>query len=69
MVAQLGGKELSFNNLLDLDSARLLLGEFQVPACVIVKHNNPCGVAVGSDLARRLPARVRRAIRCRPSAG
>jgi phosphoribosylaminoimidazolecarboxamide formyltransferase / IMP cyclohydrolase len=48
MVAQLGGKELSFNNLLDLDSARLLLGEFLVPACVIVKHNNPCGVAIGS---------------------
>jgi phosphoribosylaminoimidazolecarboxamide formyltransferase/IMP cyclohydrolase len=48
MVAQLGGKELSFNNLLDLDAARLLLGEFQVPACVIVKHNNPCGAAIGS---------------------
>src|SRR5436305_1769628 len=48
MVAQLGGKELSFNNLLDLDSARSLLAEFQIPACVIVKHNNPCGVAVGS---------------------
>ncbi len=48
MVAQLGGKPLSFNNLLDLDAARLLLGEFQIPACVIVKHNNPCGVAVGA---------------------
>jgi phosphoribosylaminoimidazolecarboxamide formyltransferase/IMP cyclohydrolase len=48
MVAQLGGKPLSFNNLLDLDAARLLLSEFQIPACVIVKHNNPCGVAVGS---------------------
>ena len=47
MVAQLGGKALSFNNLLDLDAARLLLAEFQIPACVIVKHNNPCGVAVG----------------------
>jgi phosphoribosylaminoimidazolecarboxamide formyltransferase/IMP cyclohydrolase len=50
MVSQLGGKELSFNNLLDLDSGRLLLGEFQIPACVIIKHNNPCGVAVGSDV-------------------
>jgi phosphoribosylaminoimidazolecarboxamide formyltransferase / IMP cyclohydrolase len=49
MVAQLGGKPLSFNNLLDLDAARLLAGEFQIPACVIVKHNNPCGVAVGRD--------------------
>ena len=39
--------------------ARLLLGEFQIPACVIVKHNNPCGVAVGSTAARGLPARVR----------
>jgi phosphoribosylaminoimidazolecarboxamide formyltransferase / IMP cyclohydrolase len=49
MVSQLGGKQLSFNNLLDLDAARLLLSEFQIPACVIVKHNNPCGVAVGSS--------------------
>jgi phosphoribosylaminoimidazolecarboxamide formyltransferase / IMP cyclohydrolase len=47
MVRQVGGKELSFNNLLDLDSARRLIDEFQVPGCVIVKHNNPCGVAVG----------------------
>ena len=47
MVGQLGGKELSFNNLLDLDAARLLMGEFHIPACVIIKHNNPCGVAVG----------------------
>jgi phosphoribosylaminoimidazolecarboxamide formyltransferase/IMP cyclohydrolase len=49
MVAQLGGKPLSFNNVLDLDAARLLVAEFQIPACVIVKHNNPCGVAVGRD--------------------
>ncbi|HTX33070.1 MAG TPA: bifunctional phosphoribosylaminoimidazolecarboxamide formyltransferase/IMP cyclohydrolase [Solirubrobacteraceae bacterium] len=48
MVAQLGGKQLSFNNLLDLDSARLLLGELPRPACVIVKHNNPCGAALGT---------------------
>jgi phosphoribosylaminoimidazolecarboxamide formyltransferase / IMP cyclohydrolase len=48
-VAQLAGKDLSFNNLLDLDSARQLLAEFVVPACVIVKHNNPCGVAVGTN--------------------
>jgi phosphoribosylaminoimidazolecarboxamide formyltransferase / IMP cyclohydrolase len=50
MVSQLGGKQLSFNNLLDLDSARRLVSEFQIPACVIVKHGNPCGVAVGSDV-------------------
>jgi phosphoribosylaminoimidazolecarboxamide formyltransferase / IMP cyclohydrolase len=48
MISQLGGRQLSYNNLLDLDAARLLMGEFQIPACVIVKHNNPCGVAVGS---------------------
>jgi phosphoribosylaminoimidazolecarboxamide formyltransferase/IMP cyclohydrolase len=48
MVSQLGGKEISFNNLLDLDAGRLLLSEFQIPACVIIKHNNPCGVAVGA---------------------
>jgi phosphoribosylaminoimidazolecarboxamide formyltransferase/IMP cyclohydrolase len=48
MVAQLGGKELSYNNLLDLDAAKGLLGEFVAPACVIVKHNIPCGVAIGS---------------------
>jgi phosphoribosylaminoimidazolecarboxamide formyltransferase/IMP cyclohydrolase len=49
MVSQLGGKQLSFNNLLDLDSGRQLLNEFQVPACVIIKHNNPCGAAVGRN--------------------
>jgi phosphoribosylaminoimidazolecarboxamide formyltransferase/IMP cyclohydrolase len=49
MVSQLGGKQLSYNNLLDLDSGRLLMSEFQIPACVIIKHNNPCGVAVGSN--------------------
>jgi phosphoribosylaminoimidazolecarboxamide formyltransferase/IMP cyclohydrolase len=46
MVAQLHGKELSFNNLLDLDGAKTALRDFEVPACVIVKHNNPCGAAV-----------------------
>src|SRR5439155_8456499 len=48
MVAQLGGKQLSFNNLLDLDAARALLREFSAPACVIIKHNNPCGAASGT---------------------
>jgi phosphoribosylaminoimidazolecarboxamide formyltransferase/IMP cyclohydrolase len=46
-VRQLGGKPLSFNNLLDLNNARMLAREFSAPACVIVKHNNPCGVAIG----------------------
>ncbi len=48
-VSKLHGKALSFNNVLDLDSARNLVGDFDRPACVIVKHNNPCGVAVGQD--------------------
>jgi phosphoribosylaminoimidazolecarboxamide formyltransferase/IMP cyclohydrolase len=47
MVRQLGGKDLSFNNVLDLNAGRQLVDEFEVPACVIIKHNNPCGVAVG----------------------
>jgi phosphoribosylaminoimidazolecarboxamide formyltransferase/IMP cyclohydrolase len=47
MVKQHGGKELSFNNLLDLNAARLLIHEFQVPGCAIIKHNTPCGCAVG----------------------
>jgi phosphoribosylaminoimidazolecarboxamide formyltransferase/IMP cyclohydrolase len=49
-VRQLGGKPLSFNNLLDLNAARMLVREFLGPACVIVKHNNPCGVAIGDDV-------------------
>jgi phosphoribosylaminoimidazolecarboxamide formyltransferase/IMP cyclohydrolase len=48
-VEQLHGKELSFNNLLDLSSARELVEEFTEPACAIVKHNNPCGCAVGAS--------------------
>jgi phosphoribosylaminoimidazolecarboxamide formyltransferase/IMP cyclohydrolase len=47
MVRQLSGKELSFNNVLDLNGGRLLTGEFEVPACAIIKHNNPCGCAIG----------------------
>jgi phosphoribosylaminoimidazolecarboxamide formyltransferase/IMP cyclohydrolase len=45
------GKEMSFNNWLDLDAAYALAAAFADPVCVIVKHNNPCGVAVGADLA------------------
>jgi phosphoribosylaminoimidazolecarboxamide formyltransferase / IMP cyclohydrolase len=47
---QLQGKELSFNNLLDADSALRLARDLRGPAAVIVKHNNPCGVAVGETL-------------------
>jgi phosphoribosylaminoimidazolecarboxamide formyltransferase / IMP cyclohydrolase len=49
-VQQHGGKELSFNNLLDLDAARRLVDEFTLPACVIVKHNNPCGCALADGV-------------------
>jgi phosphoribosylaminoimidazolecarboxamide formyltransferase / IMP cyclohydrolase len=48
-VEQLHGKALTFNNLNDLDAARALMREFAQPACVIVKHANPCGVAVGAN--------------------
>jgi phosphoribosylaminoimidazolecarboxamide formyltransferase/IMP cyclohydrolase len=43
------GKELSFNNILDLDAAWRLVTEIDEPACVIVKHTNPCGTATGSS--------------------
>ncbi len=49
-IEQLHGKALSFNNLFDLDAARAVVDEFEVPACVIVKHNNPCGVSAGADV-------------------
>jgi phosphoribosylaminoimidazolecarboxamide formyltransferase/IMP cyclohydrolase len=49
-VEQLHGKELSFNNLNDLSAARELLLEFTLPACVIVKHANPCGAAVAGTI-------------------
>src|SRR2546421_7891368 len=48
---QLHGKELSYNNILDLDSALNLVREFTEPACVVVKHNNPCGAATAANLA------------------
>jgi phosphoribosylaminoimidazolecarboxamide formyltransferase/IMP cyclohydrolase len=47
---QLHGKELSYNNLLDLDSALNLAREFSEPAAIVIKHNNPCGAAVGTTL-------------------
>jgi phosphoribosylaminoimidazolecarboxamide formyltransferase/IMP cyclohydrolase len=49
-VEQLHGKELSYNNLNDLSAARELVEEFTLPACVIVKHANPCGVAVAGAI-------------------
>jgi phosphoribosylaminoimidazolecarboxamide formyltransferase / IMP cyclohydrolase len=61
-VRQLHGKELSFNNLLDLSSARELVEDFDGPSCAIVKHNNPCGCAVGADGRRA----YERAFACDP---
>jgi phosphoribosylaminoimidazolecarboxamide formyltransferase/IMP cyclohydrolase len=46
---QLQGKELSYNNIADADAAWECVKSFDVPACVIVKHANPCGVAIGKD--------------------
>jgi phosphoribosylaminoimidazolecarboxamide formyltransferase/IMP cyclohydrolase len=61
-VSKLHGRALSFNNVLDLDAAHELVGDFEEPACVIVKHNNPCGVAVGDDALEA----YRRALACDP---
>jgi len=46
----LQGKQMSYNNYLDLNAGVSLLREFEEPSAVIVKHNNPCGVAVGTDV-------------------
>ena len=46
---QLQGKELSYNNIADADAAWECVKSFDVPACVIIKHANPCGVAVGAN--------------------
>jgi phosphoribosylaminoimidazolecarboxamide formyltransferase / IMP cyclohydrolase len=59
---QLQGKELSYNNLNDTDAAFELAAEFERPAVVIVKHANPCGVAIGAELALS----YRRALACDP---
>jgi phosphoribosylaminoimidazolecarboxamide formyltransferase/IMP cyclohydrolase len=48
--AQLQGKELSYNNIADADAAWECVRAFELPACVIVKHANPCGVAVSADI-------------------
>ncbi len=64
-LTQLQGKELSYNNVADTDAAYELVAEFdpaERPACVIVKHANPCGVAVGSTLEEA----YQRALECDP---
>ena len=48
---QLHGKEMSYNNYVDTDAARRAANDFEQPAVAIIKHANPCGIAVGSDIA------------------
>src|SRR5919109_1231297 len=50
MVSKLHGREVSFNNLLDLDSGRRLIDDFELPMAAIIKHNNPCGAAVATSV-------------------
>jgi phosphoribosylaminoimidazolecarboxamide formyltransferase/IMP cyclohydrolase len=58
---QLGGKELSYNNLVDLIAAQKLIDDFDEPCCGIIKHTNPCGFGLGeADLA------LERALKCDP---
>jgi phosphoribosylaminoimidazolecarboxamide formyltransferase/IMP cyclohydrolase len=59
---QLHGKELSYNNLVDLDAAWQLVNEFDLPATAIVKHTNPCGCAEQESLAES----YRKALECDP---
>jgi len=60
---QLHGKELSYNNLVDLDAAYQLVGEFSGPAAAIIKHTNPCGCAEQQSLAEAF----RKALECDPA--
>ena len=59
---QLHGKELSYNNLVDLDAAYQLAGEFSAPAVAIIKHTNPCGCAEQDSLVEA----YRKALECDP---
>ena len=59
---QLQGKELSYNNIVDLEAAWELAEEFSAPVCVIIKHTNPCGTATGKTLAEAF----KRALECDP---
>jgi phosphoribosylaminoimidazolecarboxamide formyltransferase/IMP cyclohydrolase len=60
---QLHGKEMSYNNYVDTDAARKAANEFAEPAVAIIKHANPCGIAVGPDVA----AAHRKAHACDPT--
>jgi phosphoribosylaminoimidazolecarboxamide formyltransferase / IMP cyclohydrolase len=60
---QLHGKEMSYNNYVDTDAARRAANDFAEPAVAIIKHANPCGIAVGADVADA----YRRANECDPT--
>jgi phosphoribosylaminoimidazolecarboxamide formyltransferase/IMP cyclohydrolase len=57
--AEREGKELSYNNLLDLEAAVTLVGRFEAPACVIVKHSQPCGAACAASLVEAYAAALK----------
>jgi phosphoribosylaminoimidazolecarboxamide formyltransferase/IMP cyclohydrolase len=59
---QLQGKELSYNNIVDLQAAWDLAQEFEEPVCAIIKHTNPCGAATGATLAQA----YKQALECDP---
>ncbi len=59
---QVHGKELSYNNIVDLQAAWDLAQEFEEPVCAIIKHTNPCGTATGKTLAEAF----KRALECDP---
>ena len=59
---KLHGKEISYNNILDLDAAVDIMREFREPSACVVKHNNPCGIAINSNIG----AALAKAIECDP---
>ncbi len=59
---QVQGKELSYNNIVDLQAAWDMAQEFEEPVCAIIKHTNPCGVAMGKTLAKA----YQKALECDP---
>ena len=65
MVHQHGGRGVTFNNIADISAGRDIAREFTLPACVIIKHTNPCGVAMGA----RIEDAFANALRVRPAVG
>ncbi len=59
----IGGKEVSFNNWMDVDASTRIVKEFELPACVVVKHSSPCGIATGANIFEA----YRDAVACDPT--